>query len=1212
MTFQDINDYRSKGRSNLDIATDISRLDPEFGKRWDSVSKMNVPAWKKEVIAREGLNKWYGGNTQNVDDTSNTVSNASSTITQEGKYKNPSWISNIWNGIYTSATAPGEVMQGLADVAGNALAQPVRLVMGKTEPAKGLFFDPNTPQIQNLRQNTINTLDSASLYGGIVGAPFGATALGSALGQGIGEIGKNIMGENPNTALQQVGNVALAGAFGKIAGTGQGGIYQTGARMAAGQAVTEAGKTILGNNPNIVYKNNGDIDYMQTAKNMASSVGQSAVTGMAVHGVAGIVGPTMAGATQSGIKGGVKGFIQGSENIYRELSKPSSVFDTFSSQQYSGKPIDTDAMKAKEYKDTIAKIAQETDPKMIESMAKGLDEINTKGVRTYEDLQNAANNTIRPLMDLAEEIRMKYPTPKPLNDLVIKYKEGSKSISINPVDNAINHLQELYSQNGDYKGYVKLQNFKEKANTIGLSPSEVNALAVEYGRQKRGFSDATGRPLTSVNGQLYEATRSQLKQVSRDMVPDKTLAIIDQKVHNIIDLKSNVEDIVAKVQQLKNKVETRGLLERASRLTMKLIDAATFHSLRGAAQAIFPSNVGTKQMNYLQIEEALTNNLKKFEKLSKDVQKMNDVKAAQAINKYVTENITAPQYRMQKEAIDQYLGVDSSTLTPEELIIKINQKQSSQPLSQSQSEETGQGANTSPTTLSQQSAPVNTNQAPGMGKGLTGAPEETMPLSSFSPQGVADAQASKALRSQTGDPNAMVNSGVPTISPALKKKFPNLTPEEIASLTPEEKSLGAVGGSDSVGGGGMTDIGREIMAEDARVAANVSVAKSKGQTVLSDIQDEMLPGIKGKMVESLRSEGVNGKVRSVLSDGRIVIEHNRAPDGGTLRKSAEYQIYPQDRGEWAIVDKSPFPLPKPLGGSDTLEPLMKEARKYKSAEEFVKNVDKGISNAETGKPIVAKLYHGSPDARFAEEFNPTKKGYYPDAPDMLPDNSEFISLHGGVSQGFTDKSVTGNIGVSFTDSYKTAKSYANKPAFDYMNSVPMVLERHVKLENPKVFDLKGKEWNLQLENEMRKAINEGHDGLIFKNILDNYHPFESKTPSNNIIVFDKKNIFRKEQLTDLWKKANSQVDTLAPLMKEAKKYKSAEEFASASSKVFSDVRKYSGGDHNVFVKNVGKDGISLHQKLMDYLSSPEVAKLYDKGLKDTQILKDLWKKANSK
>ena len=69
----------------------------------------------------------------------------------------------------------------------------------------------------------------------------------------------------------------------------------------------------------------------------------------------------------------------------------------------------------------------------------------------------------------------------------------------------------------------------------------------------------------------------------------------------------------------------------------------------------------------------------------------------------------------------------------------------------------------SPTTLSQQSAPVNTNQAPGMGQGLTGAPEETMPLSSFSPQGVADAQASKALRVKTGDVNAMVNSGLPTI-----------------------------------------------------------------------------------------------------------------------------------------------------------------------------------------------------------------------------------------------------------------------------------------------------------------------------------------------------------------------------------------------------------------------------------------------------------------
>lgn len=198
--------------------------------------------------------------------------------------------------------------------------------------------------------------------------------------------------------------------------------------------------------------------------------------------------------------------------------------------------------------------------------------------------------------------------------------------------------------------------------------------------------------------------------------------------------------------------------------------------------------------------------------------------------------------------------------------------------------------------------------------------------------------------------------------------------------------------------------------------------------------------------------------------------------------------------------------------------LAQEARKYKSAEEFV-NGAKGISQAETGKPIVVTGYHGTPDARFAEEFNPKQKGYFKDAPDLLPNNSQWNELYGGTNKGFQMGQGVYE-GLSFSDSKAVAKSYADKPAFDSQNSVPMVLERKIVLNNPKVIDVAKGEWQMSLENEIKTAKNEGHDGLIFKNIKDNYHPKTTIAPSNNVIVFNTDAIKTKSQLIDIWNKAN--------------------------------------------------------------------------------------------
>ena len=166
-----------------------------------------------------------------------------------------------------------------------------------------------------------------------------------------------------------------------------------------------------------------------------------------------------------------------------------------------------------------------------------------------------------------------------------------------------------------------------------------------------------------------------------------------------------------------------------------------------------------------------------------------------------------------------------------------------------------------------------------------------------------------------------------------------------------------------------------------------------------------------------------------------------------------------------------------------------------------------INNVRTGQPCIVQAYHGTPDGRFLPEFNPQKSGYYPDAPEMLADNNdEFIDTYGEIGQGFRDKSSTGHIGVSFTDNYQTAKSYSEKPAFDYRSSIPMIVQRYVKLENPKVIDISGQKWKISVNDDINIAIKEGYDSLVLKNIKDNYHPGTTLNPTNNLIIFNTNNI----------------------------------------------------------------------------------------------------------
>ena len=176
-------------------------------------------------------------------------------------------------------------------------------------------------------------------------------------------------------------------------------------------------------------------------------------------------------------------------------------------------------------------------------------------------------------------------------------------------------------------------------------------------------------------------------------------------------------------------------------------------------------------------------------------------------------------------------------------------------------------------------------------------------------------------------------------------------------------------------------------------------------------------------------------------------------------------------GELNFMKKGLSKIPKEL------ETLAQEARKYKSAEEFVK--------------AQVPVYHGSPV--------PLKK---------------FLNKKGG---------------VFFTDSMEDASGFAGSPDNIY--------EGYLNFKKPLVIDAKGRKWDdlktkwgRTTQEVVSNARKEGYDGVTFKNIIDNVmDDADSGVPGTIHFAHEPETAFINEsQLTDLWNKAKGEIKVKDP------------------------------------------------------------------------------------
>lgn len=259
----------------------------------------------------------------------------------------------------------------------------------------------------------------------------------------------------------------------------------------------------------------------------------------------------------------------------------------------------------------VGQIAQGT-TKDIAPVVRGLSTLDTTGVKTYSQLSGVIEKQITKQLEKVDADLALDTTRRPLSNLVIKETTtGGKTVVTKPVKNALDQLNELYTKTGDTVNAANIKELATKATKEGLTNQEVNDLAKIYGSEfgSKAFSKI-GEPLTSVNAQLYENTRTQLKTLARQGIKGKEAKKADKLVSSLIKTQTLVKKNIEAVNKITQRITERGLVEKIGYQLSKYSNLLTGGSLRGLVGGLLPRGVGYKVMNAIDVEKALEKNLK--------------------------------------------------------------------------------------------------------------------------------------------------------------------------------------------------------------------------------------------------------------------------------------------------------------------------------------------------------------------------------------------------------------------------------------------------------------------------------------------------------------------------------------------------------------------------------------------------------------------------
>ena len=262
----------------------------------------------------------------------------------------------------------------------------------------------------------------------------------------------------------------------------------------------------------------------------------------------------------------------------------------------------------------VGKITQGLD-KNVTKEKSALMDIDTKGVKTYKDLNVPTTEKIPVLANQVDEVYLKDSNLYKIKDLnTIEYTKAGSKVTTNHVNQALKDLTELYTNTGDKLARKEIRDLYKRATTKGLTRNEVNELSRKYGIEfETKAYGKKGEPLTSVSAQSIENTRSGLKDTANMGLSQTEISAIknlNKRMSNLFALKKRNEVMIEAVNKAKNQTQKRGLASELASKVTKFIDIISGRSLSGALKGILPGSASYDRLNALDLEKQLSKNLK--------------------------------------------------------------------------------------------------------------------------------------------------------------------------------------------------------------------------------------------------------------------------------------------------------------------------------------------------------------------------------------------------------------------------------------------------------------------------------------------------------------------------------------------------------------------------------------------------------------------------
>lgn len=259
----------------------------------------------------------------------------------------------------------------------------------------------------------------------------------------------------------------------------------------------------------------------------------------------------------------------------------------------------------------IGQIIQGT-PEDIITAKNALSQIDTKDIKTYEDLVSSLDTRIKLVSSKLDETLEQTPVRNELlrlGDMEKSIKVGNETVRQNYVEDALNQLRDFYTKTNNIEKKTAIEQLIKKGDVEGISVKELNDIAKLHGQDLSGFN-ASGELASGLSKQAAENTRAGVKSTAREIYGGDAYLQADKELSNLIRTRDLVQSVDKKVNQLKQRVTERGFGEEAGRLIFQIADKFTGGGLKGFVQSFIPRGQGLKVMNALDLEKALQKNLK--------------------------------------------------------------------------------------------------------------------------------------------------------------------------------------------------------------------------------------------------------------------------------------------------------------------------------------------------------------------------------------------------------------------------------------------------------------------------------------------------------------------------------------------------------------------------------------------------------------------------